>query len=196
MSKHNNLLIVGVVLAVLVVLYFVMSDSKPKEKFYYKQILDDAPTYTFTPPPIESTRADFGAMVCNPLLNTGAGPLKGMTSDQIKKEVDLYYKKPMEMVEPKDLLPEPSLSGLNAGVDPADDFSNKFVWHRTTHAQLQKRRNWETGAAMIRGDLIIDPGHQSWFQHTNNYQDLTAGFIPKQYCGQINVEDLVYDAAK
>ena len=114
---------------------------------------------------------------------------------QIKNEIDLHYRKPREMLNPKDLLPETDVSGLSFGTDPAEDYANKFVWHRTTHARL-KRRNWEGGAAMIRGDLIIDPGEQSWFQHDNDYRDLTPGFIPKQYCGEVDVEDLTYNMHK
>lgn len=121
--------------------------------------------------------------------------LLGMSKDEIKSEIDLHYRKPMEMVETKDLLPETDLSGLSFGVDPAEDFANKFVWNRTTYARV-KRRNWETGSAMIRGDLIIDPGKQSWFQHDKDYRDLTEGFIPKQYCGEIDVADLNYNMSK
>jgi hypothetical protein len=99
------------------------------------------------------------------------------------------------MLEVADLLPETDISGLSFATDPSDDFANKFVWHRTTNARV-KRRNWETGAAMIRGDLIIDPGKQSWFQHDNDFRDLTPGFIPKNYCGEIDVEDLSYNMNK
>jgi hypothetical protein len=119
----------------------------------------------------------------------------GMSKDDIKCEIDLHYRKPMEMVETKDLLPETDLSGLSFGVDPAEDFANKFVWNRTTFARV-KRRNWETGAAMIRGDLIIDPGKQSWFQHDNDYRGPDPGLYSKNVLWEIDVEDLSYNMNK
>ena len=172
--------------------------NKKRENFTYDQLALNAKNYTFIPSRncqgcLPQARPDFASMTCN----TGGVPaaLEGMSADQIEQEIDLHYRRPMEMVDTKDLLPETDISGLSFGVDPGEDFANKFIWHRTTHARL-KRRNWETGAAMIRGDLIIDPGKQSWFQHDNDYRDLTPGFIPKQYCGQIDIEDLTYNMHK
>jgi hypothetical protein len=172
--------------------------KKQRENFTYDQVALNAKNYTFIPSRncqgcLPQSRPDFTNMTCN--ASGVREGLEGMTKEQIQQEVDLHYRKPMEMVDTKDLLPDTDISGLSFGVDPAEDFANKFVWHRTTFARL-KRRNWETGAAMIRGDLIIDPGKQSWFQHDNDYRDLTPGFIPKQYCGQIDVEDLSYNMHK
>jgi len=166
-----------------------------KENFTYDQVALNAKNYTFIPSRncqgcLPQSRPDFASMTCNSSGLPSA--LQGMSKQQIQDEIDLHYRKPMEMLDTKDLLPETDISGLSFGVDPSEDFANQFVWNRTTHARL-KRRNWETGAAMIRGDLIIDPGHQSWFQHDNDYRDLTPGFIPKQYCGEIDVEDLSYN---
>jgi len=172
-------------------------DSTAVEPFTYDQVALNAKNYTFIPSRncsgcLPQSRPDFASITCNP-----KGTIEGLDgmNRQVKDEADLHYRKPMEMVETKDLLPDTDISGLSFGVDPAEDFANKFVWHRTTFARL-KRRNWETGAAMIRGDLIIDPGKQSWFQHDNDYRDLTPGFIPKQYCGEVDVEDLTYNMHK
>lgn len=199
MLDTNQKILIGV--AIVIVLgfayyYYCYNKGKSKrEAFTYDAIALNAKNYTFIPskncngcnPP---ARPDFAAMTCND--SNLPKELMGMSKDEIKSEIDLYYRKPMEMVDTKDLLPETDLSGLSYGVDPAEDFANKFVWNRTTFARV-KRKNWECGAAMIRGDLIIDPGKQSWFQHDNDYRDLTPGFIPKQYCGEIDVEDLSYN---
>jgi hypothetical protein len=204
----NQKLLIG--LAVVVVVFVVYcwwcrgdnSDDKKKKKkrenFTYDQIALNAKNYTFIPSRncqgcLPQARPDFTNMTCN--ASGVREGLEGMSKEQIQQEIDLHYRKPMEMVDTKDLLPDTDISGLSFGVDPSEDYANKFVWHRTTFARL-KRRNWETGAAMIRGDLIIDPGKQSWFQHDNDYRDLTPGFIPKQYCGQIDVEDLSYNMHK
>jgi hypothetical protein len=173
-------------------------DEPQRENFTYDQIALNAKNYTFIPSRncqgcLPAARPDFNSMTCN--SGVGAGPLQGMSKEQIEQEIDLHYRKPMEMLEVKDLLPETDVSGLSFGVDPSDDFANKFIWHRTTHARV-KRRNWETGSAMIRGDNIIDPGQQSWFQHDKDYRDLTEGFIPKMYSGQIDVADLTYNMYK
>lgn len=172
--------------------------ERPRENFTYDQIALNAKNYTFIPSKncqgcLPESRPDFASMTCNSSGLPDA--LQGMSKEQIEQEIDLHYRRPMEMVDTKDLLPETDISGLSFGTDPGEDYANKFVWHRTTHARL-KRRNWETGAAMIRGDLIIDPGNQSWFQHDNDYRDLTPGFIPKQYCGEVDVEDLTYNMHK
>ena len=203
---NNNKMLVGVALVVAAVagVWYVYRNNqskkskKPKQRedFTYDQIALNAKDYTFIPHEncsncLPQARPDFTSMTCSSQKN----PLNGMSKEEIQSEIDLHYKKPMEMLEPKDLLPEPDMSGLNYGVDPGTDFANKTVWHRTTNARL-KRRNWESGAAMIRGDLIIDPGQQSWFQHDNDYRDLTPGFIPKQYCGEVDVEDLTYNMHK
>lgn len=201
----NQKLCIGVGLVVAILLAYVYynrsssASQKPRENFTYDQIALNAKNYTFIPSKncqgcLPASRPDFASMTCNP--SGGARePLQGMSKDQIQAEIDLHYRKPMQMVDTKDLLPEADISGLAFGVDPSEDFANQFIWHRTTHARL-KRRNWETGSAMIRGDLIIDPGKQSWFQHDNDYRDLTPGFIPKQYCGQVDVEDLSYSMNK
>lgn len=209
LSKNQMLIGLGVLVLVVGGYYYYtscMKNSKPekptkkprkRENFSYDQIVLNAKNYTFIPQAkcsgcTPQSRPDFTSMTCS----TGsAGPLKGMSDQQIKDEIDLHYKKPREMLDVKDLLPEPNPSGLNYGVDPGTDFANKTVWHRTTNARV-KRKNWESGAAMIRGDLIIDPGQQSWFQHDNDYRDLTPGFIPKQYCGEVDVEDLTYNMHK
>src|SRR5690606_5437210 len=120
----------------------------------------NAKNYTFIPVKncngcLPAARPDFVSMTCGSAPNN-ASALQGMSKDQVKNQIDMHYRKPMEMLEVKDLLPETDVSGLSFGVDPSEDFANKFVWHRTTHARV-KRRNWETGSAMIRGDLIIDP---------------------------------------
>ncbi len=172
--------------------------TKKRENFTYDQLALNAKNYTFIPSRncqgcLPQSRPDFASMTCN--TSNVPDALQGMTKEQIQQEIDLHYRKPMEMLDTKDLLPETDISGLSFGVDPGEDFANQFIWHRTTHARL-KRRNWETGAAMIRGDLIIDPGKQSWFQHDNDYRDLTPGFIPKQYCGEVDVEDLTYNMHK
>jgi hypothetical protein len=174
------------------------SKSSSQENFTYDQLALNAKNYTFIPSKncqgcLPQSRPDFASMTCN--ASDIPEALRGMSKEQIQQEIDLHYRKPMEMVDTKDLLPETDVSGLSFGTDPSEDYANKFVWHRTTHARL-KRRNWETGAAMIRGDLIIDPGNQSWFQHDNDYRDLTPGFIPKQYCGEVDVEDLTYNMHK
>jgi len=39
------------------------------------------------------------------------------------------------------------------------------------------RRNWESGAAMLRGDLPITPVRQSWFNTRFSYPDLTPGYF-------------------
>lgn len=180
---------------------FAPVKSQPKrENFVHEQVAANARTYTMIPEGSMTDsypRPDFASMACGSKDSSASVPdaLKGMSEEEIQKEIDLHYRKPMELVDTADLLPETDLSGLSYGADPAEDFANKFVWHRTTHARL-KRRNWEGGAAMIRGDLIIDPGHESWFQHTNDFRDLTPGFIPKQYPGQIDVEDLTYNMHK
>lgn len=171
------------------------ASSAKKENFTYDQLALNAKNYTFIPSRncqgcLPQSRPDFASMTCN--ASGLPAELQGMSKEQIQQEIDLHYRKPMEMLDTKDLLPETDISGLSFGVDPSEDFANQFIWNRTTHARL-KRRNWETGAAMIRGDLIIDPGKQSWFQHDNDYRDLTPGFIPKQYCGEIDVEDLSYN---
>jgi len=204
----NNQMYIGLALLALAVAYAVYynrnqsdkTEYKPKarEEFTYDQIALNAKNYTFIPQEechncLPQARPDFVSMTCS--SNNKPSPLNGMSEEEIKAEVDLHYRKPMEMLDTKDLLPEPDMSGLNYGVDPGTDFANKTVWHRTTNARL-KRRNWESGAAMIRGDLIIDPGQQSWFQHDSDYRDLTPGFIPKQYCGEVDVEDLTYNMHK
>ncbi len=207
MDNQNKLLIGLAVIVILFIAYcwWCKKDQKSNDKkkkkrenFTYDQLALNAKNYTFIPSRncqgcLPSSRPDFASMTCE---SAGiAEPLQGMSKKQIQDEIDLHYRKPMEIVDTKDLLPETDISGLSFGTDPSEDYANKFVWHRTTHARL-KRRNWETGAAMIRGDLIIDPGKQSWFQHDNDYRDLTPGFIPKQYCGEIDVEDLTYNMAK
>jgi hypothetical protein len=187
------------VLAILIFAGFQLSKSSAKENFTYDQIALNAKNYTFIPSQdckgcLPKARPDMSSLTCS--SNNLPKELRGMTPDQIKREVDLHYRKPMEMVPVKDLLPETDISGLNYGTDPAEDFANKFVWHRTTHARL-KRRNWETGAAMIRGDLIIEPGHHSWFNSTLGLSDITPSFISKQYaCPLIDVEDLSYNMHK
>ena len=202
--------LIGVAVAVVVIVavcYMCKSPAAKEEKknsqktvepFTYDQIALNAKNYSFVPRDNPGcgvqSKPDFVGMTCGG-GSAVAGPLQGMTQQQIQNEIDLHYRKPMEMLEVKDLLPEADISGLSFGADPAEDFANKFVWHRTTNARV-KRRNWETGAAMIRGDLIIDPGKQSWFQHTNDYRDLTPGFIPKSYCSEIDVEDLSYSMSK
>lgn len=198
-GKCNTNILLGLAIVVaLVVAGYSFCGNKKKENFTYDQQLLNAKNYTFIPSEdcqgcLPQARPNMSSLTCNP--SNLPKELQGMSPEQIKAEIDLHYRKPMELVPAKDLLPETDLSGLSYGTDPAEDFANKFVWHRTTHARL-KRRNWETGAAMIRGDLIIDPGHQSWFQHDNDFRDLTPGFIPKQYCGQIDVEDLTYNMHK
>ena len=203
---QNKWLMVGVAVLVVVLGYMWLtrrskkdkkSGSGKKEHFTYDQLALNAKNYTFVPKKnctgcLPNARPDFTSMTCQ---SGDKNPLAGMSKEQIKNEIDLHYRKPREMLNPKDLLPETDVSGLSFGTDPAEDYANKFVWHRTTHARL-KRRNWEGGAAMIRGDLIIDPGEQSWFQHDNDYRDLTPGFIPKQYCGEVDVEDLTYNMHK
>ena len=184
------------VLAILIFAGFQLSKSSAKENFTYDQIALNAKNYTFIPSQdckgcLPKARPDMSSLTCS--SNNLPKELRGMTPDQIKREVDLHYRKPMEMVPVKDLLPETDISGLNYGTDPAEDFANKFVWHRTTHARL-KRRNWETGSAMIRGDLIIDPGQKiGWFSHTNDYRDLTPSWAAKNYCGLVDSEDLSYN---
>ena len=205
---NQNLLIGLAVVVVLFVAYcwwcrkddssVKKKNTKKRENFTYDQLALNAKNYTFIPSRncqgcLPQARPDFASMTCN--TSNVPEALQGMTKEQIQQEIDLHYRKPMEMVDTKDLLPETDISGLSFGVDPGEDFANQFIWHRTTHARL-KRRNWETGAAMIRGDLIIDPGKQSWFQHDNDYRDLTPGFIPKQYCGEVDVEDLTYNMSK
>lgn len=213
-SKISNqqLLIGGGVLLLVVFLYMYYnkgsshdSDSgkknhnkrKNKENFTYDQILLNAKNYTFVPEKqcsgcLPQARPDFTSMTCS---SSSSVPLNTQSRHEVKNQVDMSNKKPRELLEVKDLLPEPNVSGLNYGVDPGTDFANKTVWHRTTSARI-KRRNWEGGAAMIRGDLIIDPGQQSVFQHTKDYRDLTPGFIPKTYCGEVDVEDLSYNMHK
>lgn len=204
--NNQNLMISGLVVVLLLVgayYYYYKKDDVEKadsaahEGFTYDQLALNAKNYTFIPRRDCQTcleaRPDFASMTCS--RSDVPDALKGMSDEEIQREIDLHYRKPMEMVETKDLLPEQDISGLSFGTDPGEDFANKFVWHRTTTARL-KRRNWESGAAMIRGDLIVDPGNQSWFQHTNDYRDLTPGFIPKQYCGEIDVEDLTYNMHK
>jgi len=204
----NQKLLIGLaIVAVLFVAYCYYNKSSVKgakksdsaepkrENFTYDQLALNAKNYTFIPSRncqgcLPQSRPDFASMTCN--ASGVPAALQGMSKEQIQQEIDLHYRKPMEMVDTKDLLPETDISGLSFGTDPSEDFANQFVWNRTTHARL-KRRNWETGAAMIRGDLIIDPGNQSWFQHDNDYRDLTPGFIPKQYCGEVDVEDLSYN---
>lgn len=211
MDSQKLLIGLGVVVGIFILYYWYNStntrtsrknaSNNIREGFTYDQLALNAKTYTFIPTKecdgcLPGARPDFSSMTCGSGGGAHAdGPLKGMTEQQIKDEIDLHYKKPREMLQTKDLLPETDISGLSFGVDPGTDFANQFVWHRTTHARL-KRRNWETGAAMLRGDLIIDPGKQSWFQHDNDYRDLTPGFIPKQYCGEIDVEDLTYNMNK
>lgn len=205
----NQKLLIGLAVAVALIVGYCMlcrkedntenkKDKKKREDFTYDQLALNAKNYTFIPSRncqgcLPQSRPDFASMTCN--TSNVPEALQGMTKEQIQQEIDLHYRKPMEMVDTKDLLPETDISGLSFGTDPGEDYANKFIWHRTTHARL-KRRNWETGAAMIRGDLIIDPGNQSWFQHDNDYRDLTPGFIPKQYCGEVDVEDLTYNMAK
>lgn len=187
-----------VVAALLVAGYKMYNKENKRENFTYDQLLLNAKNYTFIPSEdckscLPQARPNMASLTCN--KSNLPRELQGMSPEKIQSEIDLHYRKPMEMVPTKDLLPDTDLSGLSYGTDPAEDFANKFVWHRTTHARL-KRRNWETGAAMIRGDLIIDPGHHSWFQTDLDMRDLTPGFIPKQYCGQIDVEDLTYNQSK
>lgn len=205
MDTNQKLFIGLAVVAVLCIAYYMQyntsaqkNSSKNREDFTYDQIALNAKDYTFIPSrncqaSLPQARPDFASMTCN--TSNVPAALQGMSKEQIQQEIDLHYRKPMEMIDTKDLLPETDISGLSFGTDPGEDFANKFVWHRTTHARL-KRRNWETGAAMIRGDLIIDPGNQSWFQHDNDYRDLTPGFIPKQYCGEVDVEDLTVNMSK
>lgn len=203
MFDQKWVLIILAVLAVAFVGYFCWyknrnNANKQTENFTYDQIALNAKNYTFIPSKncqgcLPEARPNFAQMTCNE--SNLPKELEGMSADQIKSEIDLHYRKPMEMVDTKDLLPETDISGLSYGVDPAEDFANKFVWHRTTFANL-KRKNWETGAAMIRGDLIISPVNQGWFNTDMDYRDLTQGFIPKQYCGQIDVNDLSYNMYK
>lgn len=206
MWNDNKVLIGLAVVVVIVILYYTCfstkkadaSKKKKREPFTYDQVALNAKNYTFIPSKncqgcLPQSRPDFASMTCN--QSDLPKELQGMSPEQIQAEVDLHYRKPMELVETKDLLPETDISGLSFGTDPAEDFANKFVWHRTTFARL-KRRNWEGGASMIRGDLIIDPGQQSWFQHDNDYRDLTPGFIPKQYCSEIDAESLSYNMNK
>lgn len=195
MDKQKTFLIsVAVAVIVIGVSFFFF---KKKEYFTHSQLLLNAKNYSFVPQGgccnTSATRPNFASLTCN--TSNIPNALKGMSAQQIKNEIDLHYKKPLQLVDAQQLLPDTDVSGLSYGIDPSEDFANKFVWHRTTHARL-KRRNWEGGASMIRGDLIIDPGKQSWFQHDNDFRDLTPGFIPKQYCGQIDVEDLTYNMHK
>ena len=203
MEDSTKLLIGLAIIVAVVVGALLWGRKKPTappatENFTYDQIALNAKNYTFIPSKncsgcLPASRPDFASMTCN--ASGTPTPLQGMSKDQIEQEIDLHYRKPMEMLEVKDLLPETDISGLSFGADPGEDFANKYVWHRTTHARV-KRRNWETGSAMIRGDLIIDPGKQSWFQHDNDYRDLTPGFIPKFYSGEIDVSDLSYNMSK
>lgn len=164
--------------------------SAKREHFIRDQELLNASTYTYVPEaPVGEDRPDFGTM-CGGAGNDLPAELQGMTEDEIKNEIDLHYRKPMEMVDSADLLPEENLSGLSYGADPAD--SNKFVWHRTTHARL-KRRNWEGGSALIRGDLVLIPEKHSWFNTSMDMRDLTPSFINKEYRGLVDVEDLTYN---
>jgi hypothetical protein len=202
MTLDNKNVLIGLgAIVVLLVLYLwwtkkpaqPQKDKSPaqRENFTYDQVALNAKNYTFIPSKncngcLPRSQPDFASITCNS---------NGDASQRTQQAIDLNYRKPVEMLEVADLLPETDISGLSFATDPSDDFANKFVWHRTTNARV-KRRNWETGAAMIRGDLIIDPGKQSWFQHDNDFRDLTPGFIPKNYCGEIDVEDLSYNMNK
>lgn len=197
---NKNLLVGLVVVAALVYAGYRMCGQKgKKENFTYDQLLLNAKNYTFIPSQeckgcLPKARPNMTSLTCG--SSNVPKALHGMTPDQIKSEIDLHYRKPMEMVPAKDLLPETDLSGLNYGVDPAEDFANKFVWHRTTTARL-KRRNWEGGSSMIRGDLIIDPGvNTGWFKSNMDFRDLTPGWAPKNYCGSVDVENLTYNMHK
>jgi hypothetical protein len=197
--SSNGLIAIAVIGALVLLSYHLCSKKSQKENFTYDQLALNAKNYTFIPTQdckgcLPKARPDMASLTCN--QSNLPKELRGMTQDQIKAEIDLHYRKPMEMVPAKDLLPETDISGLSYGVDPAEDFANKFVWHRTTHARL-KRRNWEGGSSMIRGDLIIDPGENNgWFFSAKDFRDLTPGFIPKMYCSQIDVEDLSYNMSK
>lgn len=200
MANCNKSVVLGLILvAALVAVGYSLNKKSKKENFTYDQLLLNAKNYTFIPSEdcqgcLPQARPNMTSLTCR--SSNLPKELQGMTPEQIKAEVDLHYRKPLELVPAKDLLPETDLSGLSYGTDPAEDFANKFVWHRTTTARL-KRRNWEGGSSMIRGDLIIDPGQNTgWFHTDMDFRDLTPGFIPKQYCGQVDVEDLTYQMNK
>lgn len=197
----NVLLGLAAVVLLAVVLYNCSEKftAKSTEGFTSDQLLLNAKNYTFVPQQRNSAmlpqaRPDFATMTCG---SSGLPQeLRGMSAEQIKSEIDLHYRKPMELLTADTLLPETDLSGINFTNDPATDFANKFVWHRTTHANL-KRRNWESGAAMIRGDLPgILPNSRGWFTSPLDQRDLNTGFIPTQYCGQVSVEDTFWNMPK
>jgi len=193
-DKNVLLGIVAVVLLAVVLYNCYGNSSGEKEGFTSDQLLLNAKNYTFVPiqrnsAMLPQARPDFASMTCG---SSGLPQeLQGMSADQIKAEIDLHYRKPMELLTADTLLPETDLSGINFTNDPATDFANKFVWHRTTHANL-KRRNWESGAAMIRGDLpLANNPNSGWFQTTLSLRDGTQGFIPKNYfCSGVDVQDL------
>jgi hypothetical protein len=168
---------------------------RERENFTSDQVALNAKTYTFIPDaPLDGAggRPDFSTM-CGGSGSNLPAELRGMSEEDIQKEIDLHYRKPMQMVDTADLLPEVDVSGINHLTDPAEDFANKTVWHRTTSAIL-KPRSLECGAAMIRGDNLIFPDPPSnWFHHSRNISDLTPSFINKQYEGTIDVEDLSYN---
>lgn len=197
----NVLLGIAAVVLLAVILYNCSEKftAKPTEGFTSDQLLLNAKNYTFVPQQRNSAmlpqaRPDFATMTCG---SSGLPQeLRGMSAEQIKSEIDLHYRKPMELLTADTLLPETDLSGINFTNDPASDFANKFVWHRTTHANL-KRRNWESGAAQIRGDLpIANNPNSGWFQTTLSLRDGTRGFIPLDYCLNVNTEDLAVNMYK
>lgn len=151
------------------------------------QVADGARAYDFTAAPaacgsvIDVEKPDFVMMTC---------PQKAMKTTQpmsIKDKIDYNYDGP----KTEDLLPDVDISGLSFSNDPAADLFNKTVWHRSTHANL--KRNFEGGAAMIRGDLPIVPVKNTWFNTTYDQRDLTPGFIPIIYNANVDREDLVYN---
>ena len=127
----NQKLLIGLGILIVAILgycyYCKNNKEKQVENFTYDQVALNAKNYTFIPSRncqgcLPESRPDFASMTCN--ASGVPEPLQGMTKEQIQQEIDLHYRKPMEMVDTKDLLPETDISGLSFGTDPSEDFAN------------------------------------------------------------------------
>jgi len=68
--------------------------------------------------------------------------------------------------------------------------------YRPTDIKLKRR--YESGAAMIRGDLHITPIKSEWFNTTRDEQDLTPGFFQFDNGGDIvlHKNNLIYSSGQ
>lgn len=123
-----------------------------------------------------STIDDFVGMVNVP----GELPdcFKGLTEDEMRALAYEKFGKPLEMLETKDMLIEPSTSMMIYGSDPSDP--STYVHQRHIFAKLRKSRVQED-ADPIRGDLYIPPSTLDYFRPARRITDLKNGALQSYY---------------